>query len=280
VDVVEFTDEFLQVCWGQLFDDVVLDELNKQVVRVPCSDGLEARKFGKLLLLLFLGLLLGLLLFLSFLLCKHHHVRKLLFDHIIDELGLLFLDLRAHSNDSHIAVISLVRVLGLVTVGPVKVVVLVELIKLKHNFRWSNLSYLLVITIIFASFLFLVFFTFIFRLLVFFTIAFGCLGCFLFGTHRCLKVVALVELGDILWHLTVSLGLLLLDPLTTFIQHVLHDVDTLNGLDIVFKLLFSKVKHDHVVLLELLAVFISVVHFLDWVIVLELFFGFRFALHS
>lgn len=94
------------------------------------------------------------------------------------------------------------------------------------------------------------------------------------------EIVTLVELGNISGNFTISLGFLFLNPLTALVQHVLHDVDALNCFDIVFKLLLGEVKSDHVVLLQLLAVLVCILHLLDGVVVLKFFLCLWLALHS
>ena len=96
VDVVEFADELLQRGGGQLFDNVVLNQLDKQIVSIPARDVLVTWEFGALLLLLFFALFLALLLFLAFLFSKHHHVCEFLFDHLIDNILLFLFDLWTH----------------------------------------------------------------------------------------------------------------------------------------------------------------------------------------
>jgi hypothetical protein len=75
VNVVELSNKVLEVGWRQLFNDVVLNQLYKKVVRVRVLNVLVADKFGSLLFLaLLLTLFLALFLLLALLLRKHHHV--------------------------------------------------------------------------------------------------------------------------------------------------------------------------------------------------------------
>ena len=53
VYVVELTNEFRKLGNGELFYDVVLNQLNKQIVLIPTFNGFHAWQLNSLLLLLF-----------------------------------------------------------------------------------------------------------------------------------------------------------------------------------------------------------------------------------
>lgn len=266
MNIIELSDKVLEQLRWQLLDDVVLYQLYQQVIDFTVPDLLVAWQLGSLLFLglLFLATTLLFLLF-SLLLGEHHHVLKLLIDHLVNQFGFFLFDLRSHSGDSHVTVIGLLLVFGLVTVSPIQIVRLIEAIELQHDFGGPDLCDLVFLLLV-GGLLLLLFLFFLFLLLVLVSLLFGFLGSLLLRTERRFQIIAVVEFGDVSRNLAVSLRLLFLDPLAALHQHVLSDVGALDFLDVVFEFHLCRVEYYLVILLLLLAACSRGPHLLDGVV--------------
>ena len=150
MDVVELTNEVLEICGRQLFHNTVSDKLNEHIVLSHISDVASTRKLVGLLLLFF-TLLLFLLTLALFLFASSKlqlEVLELHLDHLVDIFLVLLLNDWHHFFASHLTVILLLLVVAFVTVLPLTSVVFVELVKLLDNFAGSDFEKLVTTIIV------------------------------------------------------------------------------------------------------------------------------------
>lgn len=274
MNVVELTNEVLQVLGRKLLDNVVLDQLHQNLWRLHILNLLKTWQLEGLTLLLLAFLLLTLFLALLLLSAgsKELHVLELNHDHLIDVFLELVLQNGHHLLLGHPDVVLLVVVVSLVPVGPVFYVLFLLLIKLLNELGGSDLDYLILATSFALAFLALLSFLLLLALLL---LAFLATSVVLIAiiavltVGRCRSREPIVEFFDICGRLTRDL-LLLSDPQVPLSFHLLHDVDALVLLDffldlhpVVVILLLMTLLHGFTILLGLFHLFEGIVHYLS-----------------
>jgi len=171
----------------------------------------------------------------------------------------------------------------LISINPLLVKLIIEIIKLSDNLSWSNLNSLsLLISIIllaFLSFLTLLCFLSSFLCLLSSCIFFisSLLSSFFFWTKWCLSIELFIEWFDVFWNLVLMQRFVFIDPISSLLKHVFHYINTLVFFDFITKKDFGILISFIVILLYKLPLLPSLIGFFNWIV--SLFFWSLFLSH-